>query len=120
MNKIILFVVLFLPLFGCGKTDKNDDDSDTYKPSENYAIYVTGDEGIEFTGAVGTDGAAESVSGTTPKEFSFESGSIISGSFQKKKDNEKTIRAECYIYKTKMKEAKTKEAYGVVAVACGY
>ncbi len=109
------FIFIFYALYSCGKAAKEDEG---FKPSENYALYVTGDKGVEFSGAVGMDGAAASVSGVTPKEFSYKDGRIISGSFQKKNDNAKTLKVECYIYKTKRKEANTKEPYGVVAAAC--
>jgi hypothetical protein len=104
----------------CGDDDKEKETK--YEPSTSRVIYVTGDEGVTFTGALGSLGSTSSVEGTTPKEFPFEyssGGNYISATLQKDEDDDKTLRVECYISGTKREEATTTAAFGVVSVSCG-
>lgn len=103
----------------CGD-EEDDAEPEKYSPSKTRTIYVTGDEGVAFTGAIGTDGSSSSIAGTTPKEFTFDDGDILSATIQKSKDDSAVLRVECYFGTIggPKKTAETKVGFGVASVAC--
>ena len=91
-----------------------------FKNNDKTMIRVTGADGIDFTGAVGTAGSTSTVTGVTPQEFPFKPTETISGVIQKSaKEDLRELVVECWYNDTKAKEtARTTVEFGVVAVTC--
>lgn len=91
-----------------------------FKDNDKTMIRVTGADGIEFTGAVGTGGSTSTVTGITPQEFPFKPNEPIAGVIQKStKEDLRELIVECWYNDTKAKEiARTSAEFGVASVTC--
>lgn len=90
------------------------------KNSDKTMIRVTGADGIEFTGAVGTAESTSTVNGVTPQEFPFKPSEPFSAVMQKStKEDLRELIVECWYNDIKAKEiARTSAEFGVASVLC--
>lgn len=89
-------------------------------------IEVTGENGMEFSGALATtkDGkvTVESVSGKIPETYvinaTFNTSDALGGTFQKSDEGDGELSAICIYDGKESAPASTSEEYGVISVHC--